>query len=134
MDNLETKVATSSSNYDDVLSGVVELLETARRTSARTTNAIMTATSWEVGRRIVECEQGGAKRAEYGETLMERLSNDLTHRFGRGFSFRNIHLMRSFYQGWRILQTPSAEFSRSPIFQKVSGKFDLSQIAARFPL
>ena len=67
-------------DYDDVLSGVVELLETARRTSARTTNAIMTVTYREVGRRIVECEQGGAKRAEYGETLMQRLSNDLTHR------------------------------------------------------
>ena len=64
-------------DYEDVLSGVVDLLETARRTSARATNAIMTATYWEIGRRIVECEQGGADRAKYGEQVVASLSVDL---------------------------------------------------------
>jgi len=56
------------------------LLEAARRVSARTVNAFMTATYWEIGRRIVEFEQGGKERAEYGETLLLRLSHDLTAR------------------------------------------------------
>lgn len=46
----------------------------------------MTASYWEVGRGIVECEQGGNERAEYGEELLARLASDLTARFGRGFS------------------------------------------------
>ena len=54
----------SLQGYDVVLTGVVELLETARRTTARAVNSIMTATYWEIGRRIVEFEQKGEKRAE----------------------------------------------------------------------
>lgn len=71
--------------YDKTLSGFVELLETARRGVARSANAIMTATYWEIGRRIVEIKQQGKERAEYGEELLKRLSKDLTTRFGRGF-------------------------------------------------
>ena len=63
----------------------MDLLDTARRASARTVNAIMTATYWELGRRIVELEQGGKGRADYGEELLKRMSADLTPRFGRGF-------------------------------------------------
>jgi hypothetical protein len=77
--------ATSAlAGYDKVLAGMVKLLETARHVSARTVNAVMTATYWELGRRIVEVEQGGSQRAGYGEELLERLSADLTKRFGRG--------------------------------------------------
>lgn len=64
--------------YDSVLTGVADLLETARRASVRTTNAIMTATYWEIGRRIVEYEQKGQARAEYGRQLVDRLAADLT--------------------------------------------------------
>ena len=60
----------------------------------------MTATYWEIGRRIVEFEQGGKKRAEYGKALLKRLSRDLVGRFGRGFSERNLEQMRLFYEGW----------------------------------
>ena len=83
--------------YSDLLGGVSELLESARRASARAVNAFMTATYWEVGRRIVEFEQGGAKRAVYGEQLLKRLASDLTARLGRGFSVQNIENMRLFY-------------------------------------
>ena len=65
---------TTTRDYDEVLSGVVELLEQARRAAARAVNAIMTATYWEIGRRIVEFEQGGEARAGYGEQLLERLA------------------------------------------------------------
>ncbi len=95
--------------YDTVLSDVIDLLESARRVSARTINSIMTATYWEIGRRIVEYEQVGAKRAEYGKELLKKLSIDLKARFGRGFSERNLEQMRLFYIGWPISQTLSAK-------------------------
>jgi hypothetical protein len=103
-------------DYDVVLSSVVELLDAARRTSARAVNSIMTATYWEVGRRIVEFEQGGEKRAEYGEELLKRLSQDLTTRFGRGFSRQNLQNMRQFYLASsldQIRQTASGKSSES---------------------
>ena len=86
--------------YDDVLGGISKLLETARRASARSVNAVITATYWQVGRRIVEFEQGGQDRAAYGQLLMKRLAEDLTKRFGRGFSLSNLKSMRQFYLIW----------------------------------
>lgn len=77
-------------DYDSVVTGMVELLEQARRASARAVNSLMTATYWEIGRRIVEFEQGGKNRAGYGEELLERLAADLSPRFGRGFSRRSL--------------------------------------------
>ena len=62
--------------YGDVHTAIVELLETARRAAARSVNALMTASYWEIGRRIVEFEQGGKDRAKYGEALIERLAAD----------------------------------------------------------
>ena len=86
-----------SAEYGGLIGGIAELLEIARRTAARTVNALMTATYWEIGRRIVEFEQGGEKRAEYGEGLLARLADDLTARFGRGFSRQNLQRFRLFY-------------------------------------
>ena len=87
---VKSKEFLKLSDYTGLLSSVSELLEQARRTSARAVNVILTATYWEVGRRIVEFEQAGEKRAEYGELLIDRLSEDLTRRFGRGFSQMNL--------------------------------------------
>ena len=83
--------------YDSVLLSMVELLDAARRASARTINAVMTATYWELGRRIVEFEQAGKQRAEYGEELLKHLSVDLSARFGRGFGEENLRLFRALY-------------------------------------
>ena len=93
----KTSGPVASPGYSGLLDGVSDLLEAARRASARTVNAFMTATYWEVGRRIVEFEQGGAKRAVYGEQILKRLASDLTARLGRGFSVQNIENMRLFY-------------------------------------
>jgi hypothetical protein len=145
----KTKIGKSIAvrDYDSVLKNVVSLLEEARRTSARSVNTIMTATYWEVGRRIVDFEQAGEKKAEYGEALLKRLAVDLTSKFGRGFGWRNIFLMRSFYLAYsQILQTLSAisgariapsikpespEIRQTPsgIFEAPSPQFSLSQLA-----
>jgi predicted nuclease of restriction endonuclease-like (RecB) superfamily len=89
--------AISSQEYGDLVKTVTGLLEAARRQAARSVNAILTATYWEIGRRIVEFEQAGRKRASYGEELLERLSHDLTKRFGRGFGVSHVKTMRQFY-------------------------------------
>src|SRR3984893_9489609 len=88
---------TPSAEYGGLIGGIAELLEAARRTAARTVNALMTATYWEIGRRIVEFEQEGATRAAYGEKLLTQLSHDLTARFGRGFGVDNLQRFRSFF-------------------------------------
>ena len=98
--------------YGGVHSDIVSLLEAARRASVRSVNAVMTTTYWRVGRRLVEFEQGGRERAEYGKELIGHLSRDLSRRFGRGFSSQNLWQMRQFYLSWpaeNILQTVSGE-------------------------
>jgi hypothetical protein len=96
-------------DYSGVLADVVGLLESARHQAARSVNAVMTTTYWQIGRRIVDVEQSGQGRAEYGERLIERLSADLTTRFGRGFGRRNLFQMRAFYLAYREkVQTVSA--------------------------
>ena len=96
-------------NYETVLSELVDVLEWSRRAAARSVNALMTATYWAIGRRIVEFEQGGKERAGYGEALIQRLSEDLTAKFGRGFSARNLEQMRRAYLTWPNAQTLSAK-------------------------
>lgn len=117
---MTTPVSTPT-DYGNIHIGIVELLEAARHAAARNVNALMTASYWEIGRRIVEFEQAGAERASYGEALLKRLSSDLTARFGRGFSERNLEQMRLFYLDWSISQTVSAK-SFPAICQTPSGK------------
>src|SRR5439155_24190800 len=102
-------LARRSRDYDAMFNHVVQLIDGARSASARAVNAIMTATYWLIGRRIVEFEQRGKVRAEYGAELLKQLAADLSTRYGRGFSERNLEQMRLFYLGWPISQTPSAK-------------------------
>jgi hypothetical protein len=122
--------------YDAVLADVSLLLESARRAAARSVNSIMTASYWAVGRRIVEEEQRGQRRADYGERLVVRLAEDLTRRFGRGFGYRNLYQMRKLYESYpRILQTGSAKSGRSPSPDKSpSTEAMLREIGESFPL
>ncbi|MBU6490040.1 MAG: DUF1016 domain-containing protein, partial [Burkholderiales bacterium] len=85
-----TDLRTDNADYGAVHGDIIALLETARRTAARSVNALMTATYWKIGRRIVEFEQGGAGRASYGQALLKRLSSDLSAQFGRGFGTDNL--------------------------------------------
>src|SRR5436305_4952701 len=97
-------------SYQALLKEVVFLLEEARKSSIRAINSFMTATYWEIGRRIVELEQGGEGRAAYGIGQLQRLSEDLILRFGRGFSVDNLENMRRVYLAHKprpISETPS---------------------------
>lgn len=124
-------------DFDAIVSDVVGLLETARRAAARSVNAILTETYWEIGRRIVEEEQRRRSRSsEYGKALVTRLSADLTERFGRGFARRSLFRMRSFYLAYQDRVKPqivptALALSRSKAPEKiVQTPFALS----RFPL
>lgn len=143
-----SEASIKAAGYDDVLAGVVGVLEAARAAAARSVNTVMTSTYWEIGRRIVEQEQAGADRAEYGVQLIKRLASDLTNRFGRGFGQVNLSQMRRFYLTWppaEIVQTVSEKTrpgrlgrperaSAESILQTASEQLDSSKLSARFPL
>ena len=77
---------------------VVSILEDARTHVSRTVNSAMVVAYWLIGREIVEEEQQGAERAEYGRELIEALSRDLTECYGKGFSTTNLRYFRQFYR------------------------------------
>ena len=118
--------------YGDLVGGIAGVLEAARRASARAVNAVMTATYWEIGRRIVKYEQGGKERAEYGEAVLTRLSDDLTSRYGRGFGVVNLSQMKKFYlfgPANPILQTPSEKSDFARIANYIKDHVSLNQFA-----
>ena len=120
-----SKKKVALKGYRGFLSGISELLTKARRSAARNVNSILTATYWEIGRRIVEFEQKGKASAAYGENIMTSLAEDLTARFGRGFSKSNLFQMRSFYLAYRKkFQTVSG----------ILGDFDFKGIIKILPL
>jgi len=93
-------------------SQIVDLLQSARNKLVRTVNQTMVLTYFEIGRMIVEEEQGGKERAEYGKEVVIGLSKLLTKEFGKGFSVWNIEQMRRFYLTYSKTQTLSAELEK----------------------
>ena len=99
--------------HADVYANIKTLMENARTDVAKQVNNILVKTYWEIGRIIVEDEQGHSDRAGYGKTLLKDLSKMLTKEFGRGFSVSNLQFMRRFYQEYEIQQTLSVKLSWS---------------------
>ncbi|GAA4397352.1 hypothetical protein GCM10023187_06700 [Nibrella viscosa] len=95
---------------------IAGLLEQARKQVVTAVNLTMVHTYFEIGRTIVEDEQQGSARAEYGKAVLKELLQNLTAQFGKGFSARNLEQMRQFYLTYSIPQTVSAELSK-PDFQ-----------------
>ena len=87
------------------IDGIKELLEAARNNVVKQVNNTMLMTYFEIGRRIVEQEQKGESQADYGQYLLVRLSESLSGRFGKGFSKRNLELMRQFYLTYKIAKS-----------------------------
>ncbi|MHA7864165.1 PDDEXK nuclease domain-containing protein [Flagellimonas marinaquae] len=106
-------------------SQIVDLLQSARKNVVRTINQTMVQTYYEIGRMIVEEEQNGKNRAEYGKRLLRDLSKVLTTEFGKGFSVTNVQQMRSFYLTYQKQQTLSAK-SKNENQQTTSVEFKLS--------
>lgn len=110
----KSELTTIHKGYKDLLSEISDVLENARRASVHSVNAILTAAYWEIGRRIVEFEQHGKERAQYGERLLKHLSADLKKRSGRGFTERNLRNMRQFYIYWPKLYIGRSIGKRHP--------------------
>lgn len=99
--------------HKDVYSSIKELMDNARNKVAREVNNILIQTYWEIGRIIVEDEQGNSDRAKYGKQLVTDLSKRLTKEYGKGFSRSNLQNMRNFYLSYPICQTLSGKLSWS---------------------
>jgi predicted nuclease of restriction endonuclease-like (RecB) superfamily len=118
-----TEVKTTNSNtFFDKIAG---LLKAARKSVVQTVNQTMVYTYFEIGKTIVEEEQKGKERAEYGKQLLKELSKRLSNEFGKGFSQRNLEQMRKFYLVYGKQQTMSAK-SENQKTKTLSAKFKLS--------
>ena len=109
---------------------VVELLQNARQQVLRTVNSTMTYTYFEIGRMIVEEEQSGKDRAEYGKQILKELSEKLTSEFGKGFSTDNLENMRKFYLAYSISEslTRILQITNSPSLMTNSESVKLEEI------
>ncbi len=103
----------NKSKYNDLLVNIGQTIETARQNAVKAVNTELVKSNWEIGRHIIEFEQRGHERAEYGSDLLARLSKDLRLRFGKGFGRRNLLDMRRFYLAYPKWQTVSAKLSWS---------------------
>ena len=95
------------SEYQNLLHDVGETLESGRARTVSAVNSAVVSTYWEIGRNIVEYEQAGRAKAEYGSELIKRLSKDLTSLYGKGFSHSNLVYMRKLYLAYPKSQSLS---------------------------
>jgi predicted nuclease of restriction endonuclease-like (RecB) superfamily len=107
--------ASKSNGYDLLIEQISTVMANAKKHVSVVINDTLVETYWNIGKYIVEFEQGGSAKAKYGEQLLLNLSKDLTVLLGKGFSKSNLFNMRLFY-------------TRFPIFQTVSGKLTWSHI------
>jgi len=113
--------------YNLLIKNIGRILEEGRREAIRSVNQILVQTYWEIGKQIVEYEQKGKEKAEYGSKLLDTLSKDLKLRYGKGFSRRNILDMRRFYHCYKIRQTVSAKLSWSYYVELLSVEDNLAR-------
>ena len=105
------KMKVFKPKYEKLLANIGLTIETARQNAVRIINTELVRANWEIGRHIVEFEQHGEERAEYGSDLLARLSKDLKQQYGKGFGRRNILDMRRFYITWQKWQAVPAKLS-----------------------
>ena len=106
-----------SGAYSQLIGNIGSLVANARDNVARQINTTMLDAYWQIGQYIVEYEQKGESKAEYGQGLLERLSRDLTQAYGRGFSRSNLVYMRKFYLAFQIRETVSHKLSWGHYFE-----------------
>jgi hypothetical protein len=95
--------------YNNLVNSIGDLLAKGREQAGRAVNTILVQTYWQIGRHIVEFEQGGVTKAEYGSELLDKLSKDLITAYGRGFSRSNLVYMRKFYLTFPMTETSSKQ-------------------------
>ena len=111
--------AVSRARKSSLFARVVALIEEARQKVATVANIAQVYTNYEIGRQIVEEEQGGKRRAEYGKQILIDLSQKLTARFGRGWSAENLRKMRTFFLMYSEIHNGVVEFGHEEIHNSV---------------
>jgi hypothetical protein len=106
----KTNIQTDN-NYNKLVSKISETYVDGKQKAVVAVNQLITETYWKVGEHIVEFEQKGKERADYGSGLLERLSKDLSLIHGKGFSLSNIQRMRQFYDEYSNYATVSHNLS-----------------------
>lgn len=126
MDNNTKESVVKADEWRNLLERVRSLILSARRAAARNIDTIQVLTNFRVGQLIVEHEQKGKTRADYGKKILVRLSEHLTFEFGKGFSLSNLKLMRQFYllKSSQIGRTPSGQLQGGGKSQTLSGQFE----------
>lgn len=121
------KIITSN-NYDKLVSQISETYVSGKQKAITAVNQHITETYWKVGEHIVEFEQDGKQRAEYGSGLLEKLSKDLSLLHGKGFSVSNIQRMRQLYDEYSNYATVSHKLSWSHYVEllKIDDKLERS--------
>jgi predicted nuclease of restriction endonuclease-like (RecB) superfamily len=112
-------------NYEALINSIGNLLATAREKAASQINTLLVQTYWEIGRYIVEYEQKGNEKAEYGSQLFDRLSHDLTQTSGKGFSRSNLFYIRKLYLIFQKSETLSHKLTWSHYFEILKSDSDL---------
>ena len=107
VDRKALSLTGQNAEYEELLQQIGETLESGRRRAAYAVSNEIVRTNWEIGKNIVEYEQHGHERAEYGSDVLNRLSRDLTDRYGKGFSHSNVVYMRKLYLTYQKSQTLS---------------------------
>jgi len=105
------KAVEADEGASQLLHSLRDLIQNARQRALRAVDAVQVQTCWEIGRHIVEFEQGGSARAEYGARLLQTLASSLTSEFGRGFDVSNLRYMRLFYNAFPIRDALRHELS-----------------------
>jgi len=105
--SITNSAISADSGYQSLLANISSIYATARSRAQQAVNVVLVETYWKIGRDIVEFEQGGAARAEYGKGLLTQLSRDLSLQHGKGFSRSNVIRMRQFYLTYPKGATPS---------------------------
>lgn len=113
------------SKYNNLISQIGNLLQKGREQASQSVNNILVQTYWLIGRHIVEFEQGGNQKAEYGTFLFEQLSKDLKNVYGKGFSRSNLLYMRKLYLTFPKSETLSNVLSWSHYFEILRSDNDL---------
>jgi predicted nuclease of restriction endonuclease-like (RecB) superfamily len=103
----------SNQLYNTLISEIGESVQNAKTNAYKAINQELIQANWQIGKHIVEYEQNGKSKAEYGSALLSRLSTDLKIRYGKGFGKSNIYLCRQFYLQYPIFRTVSGKLSWS---------------------
>ena len=112
-------------NYQNLIGEIGQLLNSGREQASKSVNTILVQTYWKIGQHIVEFEQGGKDKAEYGSQLFERLSKDLTLAYGKGFGRSNLVYIRKLYLNFQISGTLSHKLSWSHYYEILKSDSDL---------